>query len=78
MEESTPVQPLEGLPGCGELGSGILHPDVESSVQERQRPVGARPEKGHKNDPRDETPLLQGQAEKRVGAIQAGERRKVT
>jgi len=29
----------------------VPHPHVESSVQERHRPVGAHPEKGHKNDP---------------------------
>ena len=45
---------------------------MESSVQERHRPVGAHPEEGHKNDPRDGTPLLQGQAE-RAGAVQHGE-----
>ena len=33
--------------------------NVESSVQDRHRRVGARPEEGHKNDPRDGTPLLQ-------------------
>ena len=31
-----------------------LNPDVESSVQERHRPIGAHPEEGHKNDPRAE------------------------
>jgi len=31
---------------------------VESSLQERHRPVGAHPEEGHRNDPRDGTPLL--------------------
>jgi len=31
---------------------------LESSVQERQRPLGAHPEEGHRNDPRDGTPLL--------------------
>ena len=30
------------------------------------------PEERHKNDPRDATPLLQGQAE-RAGAVQCGE-----
>jgi len=33
---------------------GILCIDVESSVQERHRPVGEHLEKGHKNDSRDE------------------------
>ena len=36
---------------------------LESSVQERHGPVGAHPEEGHKNGPRDETPHLWGQAE---------------
>ena len=31
--------------------AGVLHPDVESSVQKRHRPVGAHPEEDHKNDP---------------------------
>jgi len=30
-------------------------PNVEFSVQERHRPVGARPEEGHKNDLRGRT-----------------------
>jgi len=41
-------------------------------VQERHGPVGAGPEEGHKNDQRDGTPLLQGEAE-RVGAVRPGE-----
>ena len=40
---------------AGETSPGVLHPDVESSVQERHGPVGANPEGGHKNDPRDGT-----------------------
>ena len=36
---------------------------MESSVQERHGPFGARPEEGHKNDPWNGTPLLQCQAE---------------
>ena len=32
----------------GESSPGILHPDVESSVQERHGHVGACPEEGHK------------------------------
>jgi len=51
---------------------GVLHPDGESSVQEKHRPIGAYPEKGHKNDPRDGTPPLQVQDE-RAGAVQPGE-----
>jgi len=56
----------------GETSPGVLHPNVESSVQERHGPVGAHPVEGHKHDPRDGTPPLQGQAE-RAGAVQPGE-----
>ena len=58
----------------GETSPGVLHPEVESSLEKRGRcrPVGAHPEEGHKNDPRDETPLLPRQAE-RAGADQPGE-----
>ena len=39
------------LPLCsGEASPGILHPDVESSAQERHGAVGARPEEVHQND----------------------------
>ena len=38
--------------------TAVLSPDVESSVQERSRPVGVRPEEDHKHGPRDETHLL--------------------
>ena len=41
---------------------GVLHLDAESSVQETT-PVGVCPEEGHKNDPRDGTPLLREEAE---------------
>jgi len=34
----------------GETSPGVLHSDVESSVQERCRPVGVHPEGSHKND----------------------------
>jgi len=51
----------------GKTSPGVLHPDVEFSVQERHGSVGTCPEKSHKNDPRDGTPFLQGQAE-RAGA----------
>lgn len=44
---------------------------MESSVQERCGLVAECPEKGHKNDSRDGTPPLGGQAE-RVGAVQPG------
>jgi len=33
-----------------ETSTGVLCPDVESSVQERHGPVGVHPEKGHRND----------------------------
>ena len=52
-----------------ELVRSHLHPDVESSVQESHEPVGVHPEEGHKNDPRDGTPLQRRQAE-RAGAVQ--------
>jgi len=38
----------------------------------RHRPVGVYSEEGHKNDPRAESPLLRGQAE-RAWAAQPGE-----
>jgi len=31
-----------------EASSGVLHPDVESSLQERHGPVGAHPEEDKK------------------------------
>ena len=57
---------------AGVTSAGVLHPDVESSMKERHRPVGIHPEEGHKNDPRNETPFLHGEAE-RAGAVQPGE-----
>lgn len=41
----------------GETSLEVLHPDVESSVQERHRAVAARPEEGHKNYLKDGTSL---------------------
>ena len=38
----------------------------------KHRPVEVHPEGGHKNNPRDGTPLLQGQAG-RAGAVQPRE-----
>ena len=44
---------------AGEVSPEVVHPAVESSVQERHGPAVAHSEKGHKNDPRDGTlPLL--------------------
>ena len=45
---------------------------MESSIQEKHRPVGAHPEESHKSNPRVGTPLLCGQAEI-PGAVQPGE-----
>ena len=55
---------------AGEESPGVLCPDVESSAQERHRPVGVRLEEGHRSDPRDGTPLLQAE---RAGAVHYGE-----
>ena len=52
---------------AGEASPGALHPHVEFSVQERHGPVGAQPEEGHQNDPRDGTPLL------RISLFMAGQ-----
>ena len=54
-----------------ESSPGVLHLDLESSVQERHGSIGACPEEGHRNDARGGTPPLQGQAE-RAGAVQPG------
>ena len=45
---------------------------MESTVEERHRPVGVHPEEGYKNSLKDGTPLLQGQTE-RAGVVQPGE-----
>ena len=42
----------------GEASPGVLHPNGESSVEERHGLIGTHPEEGHGNDPRDGTPLL--------------------
>ena len=55
------------LPLCS-----ALHPDVESSVQERHGAVAAHLEESCKSDPRDGTLLLCGEAE-RAGILQPEE-----
>ena len=45
---------------AGEASPGLVHPEVEYSVQERCRSVGACPEESHRNNPRDGTPALRG------------------
>ena len=40
------------------VSTGVLRPDVESSVQERRRPVEVNLEESHRNDLTDGTPLL--------------------
>jgi len=47
---------------AGEASPGVLHPDVVLSTGATQTSWSVHPEEGHKNDPRDETPLLRGQA----------------
>jgi len=56
-----------------EASPGALRPDMESSVQERRRLVGMNPEEGHRNVPRDGTPLLWDRL--RAGAVQMEKRR---
>ena len=53
----------------GETSPGVLCPDVEFSVQETWGLLGVCPKESHRNDPRDGTSPLQGQAE-RAGAVQ--------
>ena len=40
------------------VSTRVLRPDVESSVQERRRPVEVNLEESHRNDLTDGTPLL--------------------
>jgi len=42
----------------GETSPGVLRPALEPSAQEGHGPVGAGPDKGHKNDQRDGAALL--------------------
>ena len=51
----------------GETSAGVLRPDGETSVQERQGPVGVCPEEGQKNGQRKGKPPLRGRSE-RAGA----------
>lgn len=48
---------------------GVLHLDLESSVQQGHRSIGACPEKSHRNHSRDGTPSLPAE---RAGAVQLG------
>ena len=57
LHEKKPGQRVGGgdptlLHCAGETSPGVLHPDVEFSVEERHGPAGACPEENHKNDPR--------------------------
>jgi len=52
-------------------GQGHLRPDVESSAQERHRPVGEHPEEGQKMIQRMEQ--LSYEDRLRGGAVQPGE-----
>jgi len=65
-------QHTEGGDSAPLLHSDETPPGLEPSAQERHGPVGAGPEEGHKNDPRDVTSLPWGKAE-RVGIVQPGE-----
>ena len=60
------------LPCAAETSPEVLCLDVEFSVQEKNGPVCECPEEGYKNDSRDGTPLLRGQA-KKAGPVQLGE-----
>ena len=39
---------------AGGASPGVLHPHRETSVQEMHGDIGAHPEEGHKNDPREQ------------------------
>ena len=49
---------LAPLLHSGETPPGVLCPALESSAQEKHRPVGVGPEEVHKNDQRGGAPLL--------------------
>jgi len=55
-----------------ETPPGVLHPALKPSAQERHGPVEVDPDEGCKNDRRNGTPLLLGQAET-FGLVQPGE-----
>jgi len=52
--------------------SGVPHPALGSSAQERYGPVWPGPEEDHENNQRDGAPLLWKKAE-RAGVVQPGE-----
>ena len=58
--------------GAGETSPGVLHPGVESSVQQRHRHIRVCTEEATEMMPGMEYLLLWGQAE-RAEAIQPGE-----
>ena len=56
-------QQVEGVDSAplffsGEIPPGVLHPALEPSAQQGQGTVGGGPKEGHRNDPRDGTPVL--------------------
>ena len=55
-----------------ETSSGALRPDGESSAQERHRAIGAHPEEGHKNDPRDGTAPYEDRLSAEVCSMEKG------
>lgn len=62
---------LASLLCTGETSPGVLHPDVETSVQERHGAAAVCPEQGHENGPRDRTPPWEGRLG--AGAVQPRE-----
>ena len=71
-----PVGPWHGAAGAPLVGVGWCCLELCSCTNaslERHGSVGARPEKGHKSDPHNGTPLLWKQVE-RAGVVQPGEK----